>query len=86
MFKTRVGKKEFFNSVIAIIIAIIFLFPIYWLAQISFKSDAETFGKVLTYFPHEFTFDPWLVNLTDATFLLSLRNSFINAACTMLIT
>lgn len=86
MFKTRVGKKEFINSVIAIIIAIIFLFPIYWLAQISFKSDAETFGKVLTYFPHEFTFDPWLVNLTDATFLLSLRNSFINAACTMLIT
>lgn len=86
MFKTRVRKKEFINSVIAIIIAIIFLFPIYWLAQISFKSDAETFGKVLTYFPHEFTFDPWLVNLTDATFLLSLRNSFINAACTMLIT
>lgn len=86
MVKTRVGKKEFINSVIAIIIAIIFLFPIYWLAQISFKSDAETFGKVLTYFPHEFTFDPWLVNLTDATFLLSLRNSFINAACTMLIT
>lgn len=86
MFKTRIGKKEFINSVIAIMIAIVFLFPIYWLVQISFKSDAETFGKVLTYFPHEFTIDPWLVNLTDATFLLSLRNSFINAACTMLIT
>lgn len=86
MFKTRQGKKELLNSVIAIIIAIIFLFPIYWLVQISFKSDVETFGKVLTYFPHDFTIDPWLVNLTDATFLHSLRNSFINAACTMLIT
>lgn len=86
MFKTRMGKKEFLNSAIAVIIAIIFLFPIYWLVQISFKSDSETFGKVLTYFPHEFTIDPWLVNLEDATFLLSLRNSFINAACTMLIT
>ena len=86
MFKTKMGKKEFINSVIAIIIAIIFLFPIYWLVQISFKSDSETFGKVLTYFPHDFTIDPWLVNLEDATFLLSLRNSFINAACTMLIT
>lgn len=86
MFKTKMGKKEFLNSVIAVIIAIIFLFPIYWLVQISFKSDSETFGKVLTYFPHEFTIDPWLVNLEDATFLLSLRNSFINAACTMLIT
>ena len=86
MFKTREGKKELLNSVIAIIIAIIFLFPIYWLVQISFKSDVETFGKVLTYFPHDFTIDPWLVNLTDATFLHSLRNSFINAASTMLIT
>lgn len=86
MFKTKMGKKEFLNSAIAVIIAIIFLFPIYWLVQISFKSDSETFGKVLTYFPHEFTIDPWLVNLEDATFLLSLRNSFINAACTMLIT
>ena len=86
MFKTKMGKKEFINSVIAVIIAIIFLFPIYWLVQISFKSDSETFGNVLTYFPHEFTIDPWLVNLEDATFLLSLRNSFINAACTMLIT
>lgn len=86
MLKTREGKKELLNSVIAIIIAIIFLFPIYWLVQISFKSDVETFGKVLTYFPHDFTVDPWLVNLTDVTFLQSLRNSFINAASTMLIT
>ena len=53
--------------------------------QISFKSDTETFGKVLTYFPHEFTIDPWLVNLTDRTFLLSLRNSFTNGFLTMAI-
>ena len=83
MFKTKEGKKELINSIIAIIIALIFLFPIYWLIQISFKSDTETFGKILTYFPHEFTVDPWLVNLTDTTFLLSLRNSFINGFLTM---
>ena len=83
MFKTKEGRKELVNSIVAIIIAIIFLFPIYWLVQISFKSDSETFGKILTYFPHEFTVDPWLVNLTDKTFLLSLRNSFINGFLTM---
>lgn len=80
------GRKALRNSVIAILIAVLFLFPVYWLVQISFKSDAETFGKVLTYFPHEFTVDPWLVNLTDKTFLLSLRNSFINGFLTMGIT
>lgn len=85
MFKTKESRKAFINSVIAIIIAILFLFPIYWLVQISFKSDSETFGKILTYFPHEFTVDPWLVNLTDKTFLLSLRNSFINGFLTMAI-
>lgn len=79
-------RKELVNSIVAILIAILFLFPIYWLVQISFKSDAETFGKILSYFPREFTVDPWMVNLTDKTFLLSLRNSFINAALTMGIT
>ena len=44
MFKTKEGRKELVNSIVAIIIAIIFLFPIYWLVQISFKSDSETFG------------------------------------------
>lgn len=85
MFKSKEGRKELINSIGAIVIALIFLFPIYWLVQISFKSDSETFGKILTYFPHEFTIDPWLVNLTDKTFLLSLRNSFINGFLTMAI-
>lgn len=68
--------KEIRNSIFALLIAFVFLFPIYWLIQISFKSDAETFGKVLTYFPHDFTVDPWLENLTDKTFLSSLEKQF----------
>lgn len=85
MLKSKESRKALVNSIVAVIIAIVFLFPIYWLVQISFKSDSETFGKILTYFPHEFTVDPWLVNLTDTTFLLSLRNSFINGFLTMAI-
>ena len=34
----------------------------------SFKSDAESFGKIVTYYPHEFTLDPWIKNFTDAEF------------------
>lgn len=82
----KARRKEIINGAIAIVIAFVFLFPIYWLIQISFKSHVETFGKVLSYLPREFTVEPWLVNLTDKTFLLSLRNSFINAAITMFIT
>ena len=79
-------KKDIILSIIAVIIGIVFLFPVYWLVQISLKSDLETFGKVLTYFPKDITFEPWLINLQDVVFLRSLRNSFINAFLTMGIT
>lgn len=84
--KSKDGRMNLLNSLLAILIGAVFLFPLYWLVQISFKTDTETFGKVLTYFPKEFTIDPWLVNLKDPVFLLSLRNSFINGFLTMAIT
>ena len=82
----RNNRKQALNSIIAIVIAVLFLFPVYWLVQMSFKSDTEIFGKVLTYFPKDITIDPWLVNLNDPVVMLSLRNSFINAFLTMSIT
>ena len=84
--ETKSGRMNLLYSLLAIVIGIVFLFPLYWLVQISFKTDTETFGKVLTYFPREITIDPWLVNLKDPVFLLSLRNSFINGFLTMAIT
>ena len=76
-------RKDLLNSAIALVVGIIFLFPVYWMIQLSLKTDGEAFGKVLTFFPHEFTFYPWLVNLQDPTFLYSLRNSFLKAFLTM---
>ena len=84
--ETKSGRMDLLYSLLAIVIGIVFLFPLYWLGQISFKTDTETFGKVLTYFPRQITIDPWLVNLKDPVFLLSLRNSFINGFLTMAIT
>ena len=84
--ETKSGRMELLHNLLAIVIGIVFLFPLYWLVQISFKTDTETFGKVLTYFPREITIDPWLVNLKDPVFLLSLRNSFINGFLAMAIT
>ena len=84
--ETKSGRMNLLYSLLAIVIGIVFLFPLYWLVQISFKTDTETFGKVLTYFPRQITIDPWLVNLKDPVFLLSLRNSFITGFLTMAIT
>jgi len=51
----------------------------------SFKTDMESFGKLVTYYPHQFTFDPWLQNLQDKDFLASLKNSACIAVCAMCI-
>ena len=86
LFHTKEGRRNLALSIIAVLLGVLFLFPIYWMLQISFKSDMETFGKVLTFFPHEFTIDPWIANLGDRNFLESLRNSFIYGFLTMVLT
>lgn len=83
--KTNAGRKNLIRSVLAIVIGLVFLFPVYWLISMSFKSDAEIFGKTLTWYPHVFDFSPWLANLKDGDFLISLKNSVVIALCSMTI-
>ena len=86
MDSTMPKRRRVLCSILAVVIAFLFLFPIYWLVQLSFKPDMEAFGRILTYYPHTFTFDPWMENLDDPVFMTSLRNSFINGFLTMGIT
>ena len=51
----------------------------------SFKTDAESFGKIVTYYPHDFTLDPWIQNFSDKDFLRSLKNSSLIALLSMVI-
>ena len=74
-FKTKQGRKNVLYCVIAILIAIVFLFPIYWILAMSFKSDAESFGKLVTYYPHNSTLEPWIKNFQDAEFLSGRKSA-----------
>ena len=82
---TSSGRKDILNCILAILIAVIFLFPIYWLLSMSFKTDGESFGKIVTYYPHTFTLEPWIKNFSDKDFLYSLRNSCLIALLSMTI-
>ena len=73
------------KSVVAILIAFVFLFPIYWLVVTSLKTDVEIMGKTLTYFPSLISFDAWKLQFQDKAFLISLRNSVIIASLAMTI-
>ncbi|MHA9742262.1 carbohydrate ABC transporter permease [Robinsoniella peoriensis] len=85
MFRYKSVRANVIYCIISVLIAIVFLFPIYWLISMSFKTDMESFGKLVTYYPHQFTFDPWLQNLQDKDFLASLKNSACIAVCAMCI-
>ncbi|MDR3192008.1 MAG: carbohydrate ABC transporter permease [Treponema sp.] len=82
-FSTRAGRRNIFLGFAAVLIAVVFLFPIYWLICMSLKTDPEAFGKIVTYFPRQFTLEPWTLNLSDKDFLISLRNSFMIAFISM---
>lgn len=78
-------RKNSIYCILAILTACLFLFPVYWMFQMSFKSDGEIFQKSLSYFPHQFTFEAWMRNIGNGTFFRSLINSFTNAWITMVI-
>ncbi|WP_130838381.1 carbohydrate ABC transporter permease [Lachnoclostridium sp. Marseille-P6806] len=81
----RERRRNFLLCLGAVLIAVVFLFPLYWLISMSFKTDAESFGKIVTYYPHSFTLYPWRTNFSDHEFLSSLKNSFVIALLSMLL-
>lgn len=83
--KTKGGRRNFWSCLVSVLIAICFLFPIYWLLSMSFKTDGESFGKLVTYYPHKFTVEPWIKNFSDKDFLISLKNSILIALLSMTI-
>ena len=58
MLATKSGRKNVINCIIALIIAVVFLFPIYWILAMSFKTDAESFGKIVTYYDRSLGEEP----------------------------
>ncbi|MBQ9065177.1 MAG: carbohydrate ABC transporter permease [Blautia sp.] len=81
----REKRRNIILCIIALLLAIAFLFPLYWILCMSFKSDSESFGKIVTYYPHNFTVQPWIENFSDKDFLASLKNSTCIALMSMCI-
>lgn len=76
-------KKNNMNNVIAILIAAVFLFPLYWIIVNSFKLDSEIFASVPTLWPHSFTLDAYKDQLGNLT--VTLKNSVIIALGSMVL-
>lgn len=63
-----------------IVCLVVALFPIYWMINTSFKSDAEIYAKIPTLIPHAPTASAYSYLLAETNFLASMKNSLIIAA------
>lgn len=82
---TRTKLKRLGMNLVAVVIAVTFLFPLYWILISTFKTDVEIFDKNISFWPRVFTFLPWVTQLNDKEFLASLFNSFAIASCNMVL-
>ncbi|WP_096156509.1 MULTISPECIES: carbohydrate ABC transporter permease [Bacillus] len=64
---------------IALLIVIWTIFPVYWMANNSFKNRVEQFSATPTFFPKSITFENYISLFVDLGFHKVLWNSFIVA-------
>lgn len=84
--KTKINSaKSFVITVLAIITALVFIFPIIWLLLSSFKPSTELFAYPLHLFPQHFTVDPY-INVMKEGFARYIGNSFYLAVVATIIT
>jgi multiple sugar transport system permease protein len=82
---TRTRLKRLGMNLIAVIIGVTFLFPLYWILISTLKTDVEIFDKNISFWPRVITFMPWVTQLGDREFLASLFNSFAIAFSNMVL-
>lgn len=81
-------RKLSLRTAIALVIAGLFLFPIYWMASTSLKTEQEIFADPPTFFPARITFEGYVHQLTSrgrSTILIYFMNSIIISITTMAI-
>ena len=81
--------RNMVNTLIAIVIAMIFLFPIYWIFISSLKSDAEIFANAQTWWPREMHLENYVNQFQNKTgtanIMTQFKNSWIIALSSMVI-
>lgn len=82
--KTQKGKKILVNAIM-LVIGISFLFPMYWMLNISFKSKSEVYDNPFG-LPKQWVFNNYRDALEKFNFLRYLSNSLIYSIGTILLT
>ncbi|MGM0876604.1 MAG: carbohydrate ABC transporter permease [Bacillota bacterium] len=83
----KYNARQYGMFVIALLITVVFLFPIYWMITTSIKPIQDVFATPPMIFPETIQFDAYIKNIVeDQSILLYLKNSLIVAIGTSLLT
>lgn len=86
MENSQTGSKALYYNMMAVIIALIFLFPLYWMLSCSFKPEGEIFRTPPTLFPSRFYLTAYILQLSsDYNMFRSFANSCIISLSSMAI-
>ncbi len=74
-------QKNVLMNIVAVLVACIFLFPLYWIVVNSFKLDSEIFAGTPTLWPQQFTLKAYQEQIGSLS--VTLKNSVIIAIGSM---
>ena len=69
-----------------IMLAVIFLFPVVWVALSSFKYQQEIFQVPMTFLPKKWTLDNYVFSFAQNNFFINFKNSLIVSVISTVIT
>ena len=86
-YKRKKQISEVTKTIVAIVLFILMMFPLYWMITTSFKDETSVFATPIQWFPIHPTLEAYSTQLTSTTFNIfnGLKNSLIIASCAMLI-
>lgn len=82
----KITSKKTSYNIIAVIIGVIFLFPLYWIIVTSLKPSSEIFKSPQTLVPVSIQMDSYIEQFRgEKNLLVSLKNSMLIATCSMML-
>lgn len=81
----RRKRRPWLISIVAILFCIVWIFPVYWMVNTSFKPISDVLTTTPLFFPTHFTFDNYSAAVGQTDFLQNLANSVVVVVGTVLV-
>ncbi|MDO5548450.1 MAG: carbohydrate ABC transporter permease [Eubacteriales bacterium] len=85
LLSKRSSRTKLILLIVAILVSIPMIFPLYWIIVNSLKSDAEIFSRVPTFLPSAPAWENYSKQFASPNMISAIRSSFVVSICSMII-